>query len=50
MSAALAVPLAHAGHWLEGVLVAVPPLLLLAGLLAFAILERRRRAAEPDRG
>ena len=50
MSAALlAVPLAHTGHWLEGVLVAMPLLLLVVGLLAFAILECRRRAVEPDR-
>lgn len=35
--------LAHPGHWLESVLVAAPVLLLIVGLAAFALLERRRR-------
>ena len=43
MSAEPALLLAHAGHWLEGVLVAAPVLLLIAGVAVFALLERRRR-------
>lgn len=46
MIEAVVIPLAHAGHWLESVLIATPPVLLAAGLGVFAILERRRRRAE----
>jgi hypothetical protein len=45
VSAEPALLLAHAGHWLEGVLVAAPVLVLIAGLAAFALVERRRRGA-----
>ena len=46
MTEAALIPLAHAGHWLESVLIATPPVLLAAGLGVLAILERRRRRGE----
>ncbi len=32
---------AHAGHWLMGVGFAGPPLVMIAGLIALAVRERR---------
>ena len=33
---------AHAGHWLETIGFAVVPLTVIAGIVALAIIERRR--------
>lgn len=43
--AAVAVPLAHAGHWLESAAFVLPPLLLIAMVVAAALVARRREAA-----
>ena len=37
-------PLAHMGHWLMGVGFAGPPLMVIGGVAAMAIRERRRDA------
>jgi hypothetical protein len=39
-------PLAHMGHWLMGIGFAGPPLMVVGGVAAMAIRERRR---DPDR-
>lgn len=49
MSAAPELLLAHPGHWLESVLVAAPVLLLIVGLVVFALVERRRRGGAVER-
>jgi predicted lysophospholipase L1 biosynthesis ABC-type transport system permease subunit len=38
--------IAHAGHWLTTVGFAVAPLTVIAGVVALAVLERRRGAGE----
>jgi hypothetical protein len=37
-----AVVVAHAGHWLEAIGFALAPLIVIAGIAAIAISERRR--------
>ncbi|HLM30391.1 MAG TPA: hypothetical protein VK326_01860 [Solirubrobacterales bacterium] len=36
------VPLAHAGHWLVGLGFAAAPLIVIAGVIAIAVSDRRR--------
>ena len=45
----MTLPLAHMGHWLMGVGFAGPPLLVIGGVAAMAIRERRREGdPSPD--
>jgi hypothetical protein len=49
MSAAPAlVPLAHAGHWLESIAFALPPLVLIGVLIGAALYARRHAGDSPD--
>lgn len=46
MSAALIVPLAHPGHWVESLAFAAPALLLPLALAVLVLRERRRERRE----
>lgn len=48
MSAALALPFAHAGHWI-GLLYAIPILVVIAGIAFRARAEKKRERAADDR-
>jgi hypothetical protein len=41
-------PLAHAGHWLIGVLYAVPVLIVAASIVLTIIRDRRERRADEE--
>lgn len=46
MTAALAIPLAHPGHWVESLAFAAPALLLPVALSVMVLRERRRERRE----
>jgi hypothetical protein len=43
------VPLAHAGHWLESLAFALPPLVLIGVLIGAALYARRHAGDNPER-
>lgn len=48
MSAMATVPLAHAGHWLESIAFALPPVVLIGVLVGAALYARRQAAGSSD--
>jgi hypothetical protein len=48
--AALALPLAHAGHWIEGLAFGLPAVLIPLALVTMVLMERKRERRSAGAG